>query len=126
MASMARGKTTTQNQKEMMDILEEAKKTCVDRGLDYGDPMSDFSKIANLWDVIFQGNATMEGHAQIKPEQVALAMIAVKIARICQNPDYYHRDSVVDIAGYAACLERVAEHRSAKDSSKIISAEDIF
>jgi hypothetical protein len=116
MASMARGSTSKKGKEEMMDILEEARDTCVDRGLDYGHPMTDFTKIAKLWDVIFQDNARMDGHAPIKPEQVALAMIAVKIARICQNPDYYHRDSVVDIAGYAACLERIAEYKKGNDS----------
>ena len=97
------------------DILDEARQTCRERGEDYGDPLSDFTKIAHLWDIIFKESAP------IKPQQVALAMILLKIARITQNPEYYHRDSVLDIIGYANCLDKVAPTQKAEPCD-----EDLF
>jgi hypothetical protein len=38
----------------------------------------------------------------ITPIQVGLMMLDLKIARLQKNPGHY--DSLVDVAGYAACL----------------------
>jgi hypothetical protein len=38
-------------------------------------------------------------------EDVALMMVLMKVARLCNTPD--HRDSLVDICGYTALIERV-------------------
>lgn len=62
------------------------------RDLNYGDPEDNFGVIAKLWEIIF-------GH-EVKKWQVPLAMIAVKMARLINNPN--HRDGWVDTAGYAA------------------------
>jgi hypothetical protein len=32
-------------------------------------------------------------------------MIQLKVARMCNSPD--HRDSMMDIAGYAGCWEKI-------------------
>ena len=45
----------------------------------------------------------------VQAEHVALCMIAVKMSRLVKSPD--HRDSVVDIAGYAATYEMVRNER---------------
>jgi hypothetical protein len=108
------------------DILDRARTVCKDRGEHYGDPTTDFTKIAHLWDVVF------ESEYPIQPEQVALAMILVKIARITQNHNYYHADSVLDILGYANCLEKVAKARgsdetvSLEDMKEMLPGEDLF
>ena len=111
------GCTTSEENEEAMnnDILDEARRVCSERGEDYGDPFSDFTNVAHLWDVVFKESAP------IKPQQVALAMQLLKIARITQNKDFYHYDSVLDTIGYAACLEEVARTKKHKPSD-----EDLF
>ena len=100
----------------MSNLLDEAKRTCLQRGIDYGHPYEDFSKIAQIWSVIFEQTVT--------PEQVGLAMIGVKVARITQNPNCYHRDSVLDIAGYSQCLDLVANRNPFFPDED--NADDIF
>jgi len=47
----------------------------------------------------------------IKPAQVALLMAALKLVRLAEDP--LHRDSAVDLSGYAALAHEVAR-RSAE------------
>ena len=65
----------------------------------YGGPEDNFARIAALWSVIFGQEITLS--------QVALAMAAVKMARLVNSPS--HRDSWVDMAGYAACGSEVSQ-----------------
>ena len=58
----------------------------------YGDPLTNHQRIADLWSAILSIN--------VEPEEVVLCMIAVKMSRLCNTFD--HKDSWVDIAGYAA------------------------
>jgi hypothetical protein len=74
-----------------MDILETALNlTTNDRHDDYGDCNIELDRVATMWSVIFQTDVT--------PNQVALAMIALKITR---QMHANKRDNWVDIAGYA-------------------------
>jgi hypothetical protein len=73
-----------------------------DRGADYGHPSIDFGRTAAMWSALF-------GH-EVTPRQVPLAMIAVKLSRLAQSPG--HRDSVVDIAGYAETWGMVVEREA--------------
>lgn len=74
-----------------------AKLTAV-RGERYGPPGENFARIAHLWEPILG--------VSVSPQQVGLAMIAVKLARLIETPD--DPDSLVDLAGYAATLEILA------------------
>lgn len=76
-----------------MNILEEANKlTNIDRQGVYGHPIKDFTKVASLTKPILESD--------IDPVlKHSLYMIQVKIARLLETPG--HRDSIVDIAGYA-------------------------
>ena len=74
-------------------VLDEARAVVVDRGASYDDPRPNHERIADLWSVILDRPVT--------PLQVVNCMIAVKLARLVVTPD--HRDSLVDIAGYAHC-----------------------
>lgn len=83
-----------------MNILEEANKyTNIDRQAVYGHPIQDFGKVAQLTKPILESD--------IDPRlKHALYMIQVKVARLLQTPG--HRDSIVDIAGYANTYSMVA------------------
>lgn len=73
-----------------------------DRDDVYGHPFEDFSRTAMIWEAIFG--------VEVTPEQVALAMVGVKMSRLCNTPS--HHDSVVDIAGYAETLHMIQEWRA--------------
>lgn len=64
----------------------------------YGDPARSFAIIAARWSLTLGRSVT--------PAQVALCMIDLKLARLGHDPT--HRDSVIDVIGYAALLPEVA------------------
>lgn len=78
-----------------------------DRQRDYGNKLQNFSQIAMLW----QGTLApkLQAAEKITPEEVALCMMQVKIARLSKSPD--HADSILDIAGYAGCYDAVQLER---------------
>lgn len=80
-------------------LLDEAKKIITgDRNNSYGPPTQDFTRTAGILTAL--GYRT-EGGGPIKPHDVAIMVIAVKLSRLMWSPD--KRDSWVDLAGYAAC-----------------------
>lgn len=89
-----------------MNILEEANQyTSKDRQEVYGHPIDDFAKVTEMAKPILESN--------IDPVlKHALYMIQVKVARLLNTPG--HRDSIVDIAGYAntyaMCAEKLFVH----------------
>lgn len=83
--------------KKQPTILEEAQSAVYgDRQADYGTVTENFTTIANLWSAILK--------TEITPQQVGLCMAGVKIARQMYKPK---RDNLVDLAGYAATLEKL-------------------
>jgi nucleoside 2-deoxyribosyltransferase len=70
------------------------------RGDDYGHPIHDFSRTAQIWSAILG--------VEVKPEQVALCMVGVKISRECNKPK---RDNRVDGAGYFETLQMIYDYR---------------
>ena len=73
-----------------------------DRNASYGNPEDNFRDIANYWNSYCQQRGIMQnGSHFIVPQDVAHLMILLKMARLGKN--MAHRDSLVDIAGYAAC-----------------------
>lgn len=91
-------------------MLEKAHRlTTTDRRDEYGHPADDFGRIARMWEVTLG--------CRVTAQQVALCMIQLKIARLIHSPD--HEDSVLDIAGYANCIDmirrRQAETANVKD-----------
>ena len=81
--------------------LEEAARIVTgQRDVQYGGPEENFSRIAKLWSVIFG--------IEITSEDVAMAMVAVKVARYASKSGF-QPDTWVDIAGYAACGYEVGE-----------------
>lgn len=64
------------------------------RQQDYAHPAVNFGRIAALWSPVLGIDVT--------PEQVALCMIQVKIAR---EVHAHTRDNLVDLVGYALTLD---------------------
>lgn len=68
-----------------------------DRQAEYGSPLDNFTRVAHLWQEVF--------NAPVTPEQVALCLLLLKVSRFINTPT--HRDSVVDMCGYAGCIELI-------------------
>lgn len=73
----------------------------------YGSPEKNFANIALYWSVYLSRD--------IKPTDVALMMVLMKLARLENKPD--HEDSWIDIAGYAANGAELATRRAEIDKS---------
>jgi hypothetical protein len=63
----------------------------------YGPADANFAHIATRWSLVLG--------IPVTPAQVALCLIDLKLARLSRDPS--HLDSIVDVAGYAACLREV-------------------
>lgn len=82
------------------NILTEAERIVYgDREQTYGTPAKTLNQIARLWSAYLD--------TEITAHEVCDMMILLKIARLQNNPE--HRDSLVDVAGYAALKERIQE-----------------
>ena len=84
-------------------LLDEARKiTSVDRNKNYGNPEDNFQHIADYWNKYLQTAGFLrEGSTGLRHIDVAYLMVLMKMARLNTNPT--HHDSLVDVAGYAAC-----------------------
>lgn len=88
-------------------ILQEADAIAgQDRSRDYGHPYDNHRRIAEIWSV--QAEHLLKDGAKFTPDLVALMMIGLKLARLANSPS--HRDSMVDVCGYAKCWEMILEH----------------
>lgn len=86
-------------------ILDEAARlTSGDRDGTYGHPADDYGRTAMIFSAVLG--------VPVTAEQAILCMMGVKMSRLCHTTD--HRDSVVDIAGYARCYERCLERRESR------------
>jgi len=89
-------------------ILEEAEEIINgDRAKAYGHPTPNHRAIASLWQAYLNNRETLGIEGDLTPEDAALMMVLLKVARLQFLPD--HRDSLVDIAGYVGCVERIVE-----------------
>jgi hypothetical protein len=75
---------------EALDLIEG------ERAESYGDAKENHARIAAMWSALLEKEVT--------PNQVYLCLIAVKMSRLVESPT--HRDSWLDIAGYAALAEK--------------------
>jgi len=87
------------------NILEEAHKVIYgDREQTYGEPSVNLRRIAELWST-YLGIDILGSSNGLTPSDVCNMMILLKVARLKNQPE--HRDSQVDICGYAALMERI-------------------
>jgi hypothetical protein len=92
-------------------ILQEAQRiTDGDRAKAYGKALPD----AERWATIFGALTGFD----VRPEHFPLALLATKLSRLSQAPQCYHRDSVVDIAGYARVIEKIWDDKCERDDVK--------
>jgi len=85
-------------------VLEEAAELINgQRQKDYGSALDSFTRIGKIWSAILD--------IHVGAEQVALCLIGLKVARATQG---WKRDSIVDIAGYAGCMEMIQAERAAQ------------
>ena len=89
--------------------------TTSDRNAAYGNPEDNFANIAAYWSSYLTQSTKVD--IVISPQDVAHMMILMKVARLATNPTHY--DSLLDIAGYAACGEdcRVGALNAAFDAA---------
>ena len=84
-------------------VLDEAARlTSGPRQRDYDHPLENHQRIADAWALYIQSKYGIV--VPLKPEDAAHMMILVKIAREAHTPK---RDNIVDICGYARCIERM-------------------
>jgi len=91
----------------LSNVLREADRlTSGDRRAAYDHPLVDFTCTASIIDALLARTNYSPGEG-LDPRFVPLFMIGVKLSRLAGNIE--HRDSLVDIAGYARTLEMVQE-----------------
>ena len=85
-------------------VLEEAAELINgQRQKDYGSALDSFTRIGKIWSAILD--------IHVGAEEVALCLIGLKVSRATQG---WKRDSIIDIAGYAGCLEMIQAERAAQ------------
>ena len=80
-----------------MNILQDVQHIVQERQNHYGNPLANFTEIAQRWSLTLKTPVT--------PAQVALCMIDLKISRLSHNST--HTDSLLDIIGYAECFSQI-------------------
>lgn len=92
--------------KRTEDLLDEVRITLADRGHIYGNASLNHRRISELWSGYFD--------SYISPEQVAMAMLLVKVSRLSQTSD--HEDSLKDLLGYGLIYHQIVrEMRGEED-----------
>ena len=95
-----------------VDMLREAARIIEgNRDKQYGGPEQNFERIAKIWSVIF--------HRDFSREDVAMAMVAVKVARFASGAGF-QPDTWIDIAGYAACGYEVGLLENSQKDSDVV------
>jgi hypothetical protein len=77
----------------------------------YTHPSESFARTA----AIFSGIISHKLKEPLTPQDAALLLIGLKISRLTANQT--HRDSVVDIAGYAECLDMINDTVETKEEN---------
>lgn len=83
-----------------------------DRAQLYGHPLDNLTRAANIWSVILEVDVT--------PEQVALCMVGLKIAR------QVHRetsDNIADAIGYLLTYGMIGEERARRDTARKVRTD---
>jgi hypothetical protein len=85
-----------------------------DRNKSYGHPMEDFARSSAMMSGAgyrWSAFPLKEWERPLQPEDIPVLMNIIKVSRLLNNKQNYHRDSVVDICGYMLTLEKCHERR---------------
>lgn len=94
---------TPEDDKAPTNVLEEAQGAIYgDRQASYGNPRPNFTRQAIIWTGLLHHKLADGEH--LEPDDVARCMVGTKLARDVHAPK---RDNRVDMAGYAAVLDRL-------------------
>jgi hypothetical protein len=80
------------------NLLLQTAEIIKERRTAYGHSKTMMASVARRWSETLGQTVT--------PEEVVLCLIDLKLARLAHDPQ--HRDSILDVAGYAAVLDEVA------------------
>ena len=93
-------------------ILEEAQRlTSVDRQDDYGHPLDDYTRTAELWTALLRHK--LKPGDSITWADAIRCMVAVKLSRDVHR---MQRDNMTDTAGYAMCRQEASEEAERRKS----------
>jgi hypothetical protein len=79
------------------ELLAHAAAVVRDRRRVYGEPDVLFARVAIRWSQVLG--------VKVTAVQVGLCLVDLKLARLTMDPG--HLDSLVDVAGYVACVREV-------------------
>jgi hypothetical protein len=92
------------------NILEEANRLIFgERRSHYGHPLDDYTRTAAIFNAVFADKIK----TPFTPEDLMMVMVCVKISR---HTNLVRRDNLVDIAGYAGCIQEAIEERGRRES----------
>lgn len=95
-------------EQEKVTILDNAKALVYgDRAAAYGHPKDNFWNIAQLQNAYLVILGIQQQEVVLDATDIAIMNILQKVARLATNKT--HIDSVIDIAGYAATIERIID-----------------
>ena len=92
--------------KKTEELLNDVQSTLVQRGSVYGSPSINHRRISELWSGYLD--------TYISPEQVAMCMLLVKVARLSQSSD--HEDSLTDLLGYGIIYHKIVREMRGEDN----------
>jgi hypothetical protein len=91
-----------------MEFLDEVKDIVSEREGQHGNSIKTHGGIAELWSIYLSKKTGIP--VKIDGADVAMMQILAKVGRfICGQSD--HMDTVLDIAGYAACAGEIVSER---------------
>ena len=79
------------------NLLLQAAEIVKERRAAYGHSKTMMASVARRWSETLGQTVT--------PEEVVLCLIDLKLVRLAHDPQ--HRDSILDVAGYAAVLDEI-------------------
>ena len=102
------------------EILKTAQQyVSFDRNQEYGEPEDNFALIGDYWSVYLGGMVSDFPDAY----DVALMMSLMKIARASKRPK--NADSLIDLAGYAACAGEILENGGSLKAAGPVTMEEL-
>jgi len=89
--------------KHRFDILRLAEAAVTDREKQYSSPDVNYDRVARIVTVILEEKLRLG--VELSPADMIMINLAIKLSRLIETPD--HRDTQVDIAGYASLMSEV-------------------